>query len=218
MLVCTNEVVEAEDPGHEELDESMPVPDVADRGMTVPETPSAEDREAHELAHLRTPPWSSVCVRAYGVVEGRLRRPTGKCAAPGVDHMPVIQFDYAYLLSGNPKGQQVRMRTIPDTSTGYGTACVIDMKGGGDKHVISSAVSFLKELGCTLKCLSDDRADEQVLPVETIPKSHASLGALEGWHSQSSTGTDPSFATRRRGTIWVNRRCCSSVRAVALGC
>ena len=61
--------------------------------------------------------------------------------------MPVIQFDYAYLSSVNEKGEQVRMRTVLDTSTGYGTACVIDVKGGGDKYAISSAVSFLKELG-----------------------------------------------------------------------
>ena len=32
VLICPNEVVEAEDPGHEELDESMPEPDVAPRG------------------------------------------------------------------------------------------------------------------------------------------------------------------------------------------
>ena len=47
--------------------------------------------------------------------------------------MPVIQFDYAYLSSVTAKGEQVRIRTILDTSTGYGTACVIDAKGGGDK-------------------------------------------------------------------------------------
>ena len=94
------------------------------------------------------------------------------------------------------------MRTILDTSTGYGTACVIDAKGGGDKYVISSAVSFLEELGYTrfrcrtdpepaikamvgavIKCLSYDRAVEQILPEETILESHASLGALEGWHN-----------------------------------
>ena len=101
--------------------------------------------------------------------------------------MRVIQFDHAYLSSVNEKGEQVRMRTILDTSTGYGTACVIDSKGGGDKYVISSAVSFLKELGYTrfrcktdpepkikamvdavIKCLSDDRAVEQILPEETV--------------------------------------------------
>ena len=114
-----------------------------------------------------------------------------------MDHMPVIRFDYAFLSSVNEKGEQVRMRTILDTSTGYGTASVIDVKGGGDKYVISSAVSFLKELGYTrfrcytdpepaikamvdaaIKCLSDDRAFEQILPEETIPESHAILGAL----------------------------------------
>ena len=113
--------------------------------------------------------------------------------------MPVIQFDYAYMSSVNQKGEQVRMRTILDTSTGYRTACVIDVKGGGDKCVISSAVSFFKELGYTrfrcrtdpepaikamaaavIKCLLDDGAVEQMLPEETIPESHASLGALEG--------------------------------------
>ena len=94
------------------------------------------------------------------------------------------------------------MRTILDTSTGYGTACVIYVKGAGDKYAISSAVSFLKELEYTrfrcrtdpepaikamadavIKCLSDDRVVEQILPEETIPESHASLGALEGWHN-----------------------------------
>ena len=51
------------------------------------------------------------------------------------DHMPVIQFDYAYLSSVNSKGQQVRMRTTRDTSTGYATACVIDVKGGGEANL-----------------------------------------------------------------------------------
>ena len=36
VLICPNEVVEAEDPGHEELDESLP--DVVPRGVAVPET------------------------------------------------------------------------------------------------------------------------------------------------------------------------------------
>ena len=54
VLICPNEVVEAEDPGHEELDESMPEPDVAPRGVAVPETPSEKYREAHELTHPRS--------------------------------------------------------------------------------------------------------------------------------------------------------------------
>ena len=96
----------------------------------------------------------------------------------------------------------MRMRTILVTSTSYGTACVIDAKGGGEKYVISSAVSFLKELEYTrfrcrtdpepaikamvdavIMCLSNDRAVEQILPEETSPESHASLCALEGWHN-----------------------------------
>ena len=177
VLICPNEVEEAEDPGHEELDESMPEPDVVPRGVAVPETPSDKDREAHELTHLPTQPWCSLCVRAKGIDERHLRRPAGERAeAQGVDHIPVIQVDYAYLSSVNEKGEQVRMRTILDTSTDYGTACVIDVKGGGDKYAISSAVFFLKELGYTrfrcrtdpepaikamvdafIKCLSDDR-------------------------------------------------------------
>ena len=48
------------------------------------------------------------------------------------------------------------MRTILDTSTGYGTACVIEVKGGGDKYAISSAVSSLKELGyIRFRCRTD---------------------------------------------------------------
>ena len=97
--------------------------------MAVPETPSDKDREAHELTHLFTQPWCSVCVRAKGVDGRHLRRPASERAeAQGVDHMPVIQFDYAYLSSVNERGKQVRMRTILDTSTSCGTACVIDVK------------------------------------------------------------------------------------------
>ena len=204
VLICPNEVGEAEeDPGYEELDESMTVPEETPRGMAVPETPSAEEREGHELTHVPSQPWCSVCVRAKGVDARHLRRPPGERAEDhGVDHLLVIQFDYAYVSSGDARGQQVKMRTILDTSTGYGTACVIDVKGAGDKYSISSVVSFLKELGYTrfrcrtdlesaikthvdtvIKCLADYRVVEQVLPEETIPESHASLGALEGWHS-----------------------------------
>ena len=138
VLISPNEVVEAEDRGHEKLDESMPEPDVEPRGVAVPETPSAKDREAHELTHLPTQPCCSVCVRAKGVDERHLRKPASERAeAQGVDHMPVIQFDCACLSSVNAKGEQVRTRTILDTSTGYGTACVIDVIGGRDKYAIS---------------------------------------------------------------------------------
>ena len=65
-----------------------------------------------------------------------------------------------------------------------------------------------------IKCLSDDRVVEQILPEETIPESHASLGALEGL-AQSFARTNSSVATRRRRSIWVHRWCYSSVRAVA---
>ena len=141
VLICPNEVVEAEDPGHEELDES---PDVAPSGVAVPETPSDKDREAHELTR-------------------HLRRPAGERAeAQGVDHMPVIQFDYACLSSVNEKVEQVRVRTILEASTGCGTACVIDVKAGGDKYVVSSAVSLLKELGVHTILMQDgSRACDQ---------------------------------------------------------
>ena len=204
MLICPNEVDEAEDPGYEELDESMTVPEETPRGMAVPERPSAKEREGHELTHVPSQPWCSVCVRAKGVDARHLRRPAGKRAEDhGVDHLPVIQFDYAYVSSGDARGEQVNLRTILDTNTGYGTACVIDVKGARDKYAISSAVSFFERNWSThcfdagqilsqrlkthvdtvIKCLADDRVVEQVLPEETIPESHASLGALEGWHS-----------------------------------
>ena len=37
VLICPNEVVEAQDPRHEELDESMPEPDAVPRVLAVPE-------------------------------------------------------------------------------------------------------------------------------------------------------------------------------------
>ena len=59
VLICPNEVDEAdeaEDPGYEELDESMTVPEEAPRGMAVPETPSAKERVGHELTHVPSQP------------------------------------------------------------------------------------------------------------------------------------------------------------------
>ena len=50
--VCPNEVMEAEDPGHEELDESMPEPDVGPRGKAVPETPSAKKKMKRTNSHI----------------------------------------------------------------------------------------------------------------------------------------------------------------------
>ena len=102
VLICPNEVGEAEDPGHKELDESMPEPNVVPRGVAVPEAPSDKDRGPHELTHLSTQPWCNLRFRAKGVDERHLRRPAGERAeAQGVDHMPVIRFAYAYLSSVN---------------------------------------------------------------------------------------------------------------------
>ena len=96
----------------------------------------------------------------------------------------------------------------------------------------ASAVSFLKELGYTrfrcrtdrepaikamvdavIKCLSDDRAVEQNLPEENSRESCES--GCAGGLAQSLARTNSSVATRRIRSIWVNRRCYSSVRAVA---
>ena len=38
-------------------------------------------------------------------------------------------------------------------------------------------------MDAVIKCLSDDRVVEQILPEESNPESHASLGALDGWHN-----------------------------------
>ena len=54
VVICPNEVEEAEGLGHEELDETMSVPDVAPRRVAVPETPTAKDREGHEQTHQPT--------------------------------------------------------------------------------------------------------------------------------------------------------------------
>ena len=97
VLICPNEVEEAEDPGHEELDELMPVPDVAPRGVAVPETLSAKDREEYETDTSTNAAVVQRGVRAKGVVERHLRRLAGERAEDQeVDHVPVIQFDDAY--------------------------------------------------------------------------------------------------------------------------
>ena len=109
VLICPKEVEEAEDPGHEELDESMPGP----KEWGFLKHRQAKIVKRTNLTHQPTQPCCSVCVRAKGVDERHLRRPAGERAeAQGVDHMPVIEFDKTYLSPVNAKGEQVRMRTI----------------------------------------------------------------------------------------------------------
>lgn len=141
VLICPNEVEAAEDSGQEKQEESVPLPDVALRAVAVPETPSAEDHERHELTHLSMHAWYSVCVRAKEFDVRHLRRSASECAEDqGADHMQIIQFEHAYLSSGDAEGQQVKMSTISDSSASYGTACAIDVKGARGQYAISSAV------------------------------------------------------------------------------
>ena len=180
----------------------------------MPETPSVKDREGHELTHLPTQPWCNVCVRARGVDEQHLRIPASERAE---DQQWITCQKCSSIMpvsSEDAEGQQVKTRTILDTSTRCDTACAIDEKGAGDKYATSSAVSFLKELGCTrfrcrtdpepatkthvdavITCLADDRAVEQVLAEETIPESHVKSGRPGGL-AQSPAGTDPSLTPR----------------------
>ena len=70
MLICPDEVVEAEDPRNEEL--SMPEPDAVPRGVAVPKTPPDKNREARELTHLPTQPWCNVCSSQRGSFDSDL--------------------------------------------------------------------------------------------------------------------------------------------------
>ena len=182
----------------------MPVPDVPPRRVAVLETPLAKDRAGHELTHLPTQPRCSVCVRAKGVDERHLCTPAAKRAEDqGVDHMPVIQSDSAH---------EVRTRTILETSTGYGTACVFYVKGSGDKYAISSAVSFLKRTGVHAISMQDgSRASDQDTPGSGHPvsgrRSRSRAGLAKGDETHRSresgcpgglaqAGTDPSLTAR----------------------
>ena len=94
-----------------------------------------------------------------------------------MDHLPIIQFDYAYVSSGDARGQQVKMRTILDTSTGYGYSvcdrrercwrqvcnffcCVVLERTG--VHTVSLAEQILNQpikshVDTVIKCLANDR-------------------------------------------------------------
>ena len=60
----------------------------------------------HTNSHISPRSRGAACVfEPKGVDERHLRRPAGERAeAQGVDHLPVIQYDYAYLSSVNEKG------------------------------------------------------------------------------------------------------------------
>ena len=61
VLICPDEVVEAEDPGHEELDESMPEPDAVPRGVAVPENRQTKIVK-HTNSHISPRSRGAACV------------------------------------------------------------------------------------------------------------------------------------------------------------
>ena len=80
--------------------------------------------------------------------------------------------------------------------------------------MISSAVSFSKELGYTrFRCMTDPEPAIKAMVDVVIPKV-TRVSVLWRAGTNSLARTNSSVATRHRRSIWVNRRCYSSVRAV----
>ena len=77
--------MEAEDPRHKKLDESISVSDAVPRGVA----------DSHISPRSRG---AALCVRTKGVGERHLRRPAGERAE---DHMTLVQFDNICLSSVN---------------------------------------------------------------------------------------------------------------------
>ena len=111
------------------------------------------------------------------------------------------------------------MRTVLDTSTGYGTARVIDVKSGRDKYAISSAVLFLKELRNTrFRCRTDPEPAIKAM-VDAVIKCQMIALSGKSCQKRQFPRVMRVWALRRVGTIFCKDKFerCGSTSKIDLG-
>ena len=106
--------------------------------VAIPPTPSAAEREEHEILHIFKP-WCRACVMGRGK--------NGPCRTIAErTGIPVVQVDYCFGKT-QPGEKTVPILCAVDDLYKRTFACWCLMKGSGDAHAVKGLESYLKSLG-----------------------------------------------------------------------
>ena len=180
----------------EVLEEDPVKQDVVEpKGPRIPERPSEEEVRSHSLTHTPHKDWCEVCLQSRGVDDQHRRADADKVAArEGVDHIPLVEMDYAYFRVKDTE-DAVTVRTMYDVKTGWAQCSVVDQKGRSEYGVVSGA-TFLREVGYPKVRLRTDaenpiqlhskdiasRSGKQLLEENAVRAKHSGIGSVEAWH------------------------------------
>ena len=85
--------------------------------LDIPEPPSQQERELHELTHLPYRNWCKVCVRARGLPDHHKKQK--------MSELPIVQIEYAFVTSVETK-EMTTLLTAVDVTTGMYMAIVVN--------------------------------------------------------------------------------------------
>ena len=179
-IISDSRKIILEEESQEDLSQQAQVPHC----LKVPSTPSAAERELHELTHLPFRSWCEVCQRAKGL-QGQHKHQSQKKSS-------VIQLDHSfYKVPGSV--QNLKVLTFIETSTSMcGAVIVPDLSA--NQVGIKALKQFIMVNGFThsvLQCdghsglmkLQDQVGKDLSLPTQISPPySHQSQGTVERFH------------------------------------
>ena len=179
-IISDSRKIILEEEHQEDLSQQAQVPHC----LKVPSTPSAAERELHELTHLPFRSWCEVCQRAKGL-QGQHKHQSQKKSS-------VIQLDHSfYKVPGSV--QNLKVLTFIETSTSMcGAVIVPDLSA--NQVGIKALKQFIMVNGFThsvLQCdghsglmkLRDQVGKDLSLPTQISPPySHQSQGTVERFH------------------------------------
>ena len=179
-IISESRKIILEEENQEDLSQQAQVPHC----LKVPSTPSAAERELHELTHLPFRSWCEVCQRAKGL-QGQHKHQSQKKSS-------VIQLDHSfYKVPGSV--QNLKVLTFIETSTSMcGAVIVPDLSA--NQVGIKALKQFIMVNGFThsvLQCdghsglmkLQDQVGKDLSLPTQISPPySHQSQGTVERFH------------------------------------
>ncbi len=111
------------------------------RALNAPIRPSAEDVDAHNIAHTPPRPWCDICVAAYGKEDPHFRGANDKDETDR-SGVPIVSFDYNDLEKG-------KVMTIvgKDETSGMPINHKVSCKGPTDEWIVKRIVKDLEDLG-----------------------------------------------------------------------
>lgn len=124
--------------------------------VPLPDGPTDEERERHNVLHIPPQPWCEFCIRGHGLDDAHRRKKTEEKL--GENH---FELDYSFVktdaaLTASFGECSDTVLSIVDTGTNMGLAFSILAKNLGIPYVVRVITSFIVQLGYTVVKLRSD--------------------------------------------------------------